>query len=108
MLWVFCRWIAEPLAVIRENPDCLAAAAAKDKQAARKRIGRQFLPAELRQRIYTLSSIDGFNRDQDAQLGRDLDQATVSHSARLSTAKSEVEAPFNWIRSLPWRPSTSR
>jgi hypothetical protein len=28
--------------------------------------------------------------------------------ARLSTARSEATAPFNWIRSLPRRPSTSR
>jgi hypothetical protein len=50
----------------------------------------------------------GANEDGDAPLGRDLDQAIVPHSARLNTAKSEVEAPFNWIRNLPWRPSTSR
>jgi hypothetical protein len=44
----------EALPVIREDPDRLATAAAKDKQAARKRIGRKFLPAQLRQRIYAL------------------------------------------------------
>ena len=98
----------KPLPVIREDPDRLATPVAKDKQAARKRIGNEFLPAELRQRIYTLPSVDGFNRNQDAQLRRDLNQDAASNKARLSIARSETEAPFNWIRSLPWRPSTSR
>jgi hypothetical protein len=40
-------------------------------------------------------------------LRSDLDQDAVSHSARLRLARSETEAPFNWIRSLPRRPSTS-
>jgi hypothetical protein len=44
----------KPLPVIREDPDRLTTAAAKDKQAARKRIGREFFRAELRQRIYAL------------------------------------------------------
>jgi hypothetical protein len=98
----------KPLFVIREDPDRLAAAAAEDEQAARKRIGIELLAAELRQRINPLASVDGFNRNQDAQLRRDLDQDAASNKARLSAAKSETEAPFNWIRSLPWRPSTSR
>ena len=91
----------KPLPVIREDPDRLATTAAEDKQAARKRIGREFLPAELRQRIYTLPSVYGFNRNQDAQLRRDLNQDAASNKARLSVARSETEAPFNWIRSLP-------
>jgi len=40
----------------------------ENKQAARKRIGRKFLPAQLSQRIYALPSVDGFKRNQDAQL----------------------------------------
>ena len=77
----------KPLPVIREDPDRFAAAAAEDKQAARKRIGRKFLPAQLRQRIYALPSVDGFNSNLDAQLRRDLDQDTDSHNSRLSTAR---------------------
>jgi hypothetical protein len=56
----------EPLAVIREDPDRLAAAAAEDEQATGKRIGCEFLAAELRQRIYALPSVNGFDRNQDA------------------------------------------
>src|SRR5947209_5511930 len=44
----------EALTVIGQNPDRLPTAAAENKQAARRRIGRQFLPAQLRQRIYAL------------------------------------------------------
>jgi hypothetical protein len=75
------------LPVIRKDPDRLTTAAAKDKQAARKRIGREFLQAELRQRIYALPSVDGFNRNQDAQLRRDLNQDIDSSSSRLSVAR---------------------
>src|ERR1700722_3973871 len=95
----------ESLAIVRQDSDSFAASAAEDKQAAGKRIGREFLPAQLRQRIYALPSVDGFNRNQDAQLRRDLNQDADSHKARLSTARSEARAPFNWIRSLPRRPS---
>ena len=42
-----------------------------------------------------------FYRNQDAQLRRDLDQDADSHNSRLSVARYEAEAPFNWIRSLP-------
>ena len=91
----------ESLAIVREDSDSFAASAAEDKQASGKRIGREFLPAQLRQRIYALPSVDGFNRNQDAQLRRDLNQDAASNKARLSVARSETEAPLNWIRSLP-------
>src|SRR5271163_3473074 len=39
----------ESLAIVGEDSDRLAAAAAKDKQAAGKRVGSEFLAAELRQ-----------------------------------------------------------
>jgi hypothetical protein len=77
----------KPLPVIGEDSDSLAAAAAEDKQTAGKRIGCEFLPAELRQRINTLPSVDGLNRDQDAQLRRDLDQDADSSNSRLSSAR---------------------
>src|ERR1700691_2859250 len=84
-----------------------AAAAAKDKQAAGERIGIEFLAAELRERVDTLSSVDGVYRNQNAQLRRDLDQDACSHSSRLSVARYEAGTFFNWIRSLPRRPSSS-
>jgi hypothetical protein len=37
----------------------------------------------------------------------DLYQEATSHNTRLRLARSEAEAPFNWIRSFPRRPSTS-
>ena len=77
----------EPLAVVGEDSDRLAATAAEDKQAAGKRIGCEFLPAELRQRIYALPSVDGFNRNQNAQLRRDLNQDADSSNSRLSVAR---------------------
>ena|SRR5487761_2254101 len=85
----------EPLAVVREDSDGFAAAAAEDEQTAGKRIGIEFLAAELSQRIDTLPSIDGFNRNQNAQLRRDLDQDADSHNSRLSVARYEAGAFFN-------------
>jgi hypothetical protein len=77
----------KPLSVVREYPDRLATTAAEDKKAAGKRIGCEFLPAELREGIDTLSSIDGFDRNQDAQLRRDLDQDADSSNSRLNVAR---------------------
>jgi hypothetical protein len=41
------------------------------------------------------------------ELRRDLEQDADSHNSRLSVARYEAEAPFNWIRSLHRRPSSS-
>ena len=97
----------ESLAIVGEDSDCPAAAAAKDKQTAGKRIGIEFLAAELRERINAFSTVDRFNRNQDAQLWRDLNQDADSNNARLSVARYEAEAFFIWIRSLPRSPSSS-
>jgi hypothetical protein len=56
----------KPLSVISEDSDGLAAAAAEDEKTAGKRVGIEFLAAELRQRIYALPSVNGFDRNQDA------------------------------------------
>jgi len=49
------------------------------------------------QRVDTFSAIDGFDRHQNAELRRDLDQEIISHSARLKLARSVVVA-FHSIR----------
>jgi hypothetical protein len=77
----------EPLSVVRQDSDRFAAAAAKDKQAARKRIGIEFLAAELGERVNAFTSVNSFNRNQDAQLRRDLDQGSDSSNSRLSVAR---------------------
>ena len=77
----------EPLTVVGEDADRFAAAAAEDKQAAGKRIGIEFLAAELGERVNTLPAVDGFNRNQDPQLRRDLDQDADSSNSRLSVAR---------------------
>src|ERR1019366_9051163 len=97
----------KPLAVISEDSDRLAAAAAEGEQAAGKRIGIELLTAELRQSINPLPSVDGFNRNQDAQLRRDLNQDADSNNSRLSVARYEAGAFFSRIVSLPPRPSSS-
>ena len=91
----------ESLAIVGEDSDRLAAAAAKDKQTAGKRVGIEFLAAELRQRIDAFPAVDAFNRNQDAQLRCDLDQDADSNKSRLSVARYEAEAFFNWILSFP-------
>src|SRR5580704_13980354 len=58
--------------------------------------GRRIFPA-----------VDRLDRNQDAHLRRDLDQDAAPHNARLSAARSDAEAPFNWIRTVPCRPSSS-
>ena len=77
----------ETLRVVDQYFDSRRAPASEQEQAARKRIGRKFLPAQLRQRIDALPSVNGFNRDQDAQLRRDLNQDADSHNSRLSAAR---------------------
>jgi hypothetical protein len=77
----------EPLAIIGEDSDRFAAAAAEDEQAAGERIGIEFLAAELGERVNTLPAVDGFNRNQDPQLRRDLDQDADSSNSRLSVAR---------------------
>ena len=85
----------EPLAVIGEDSDRLAAAAAEDEQAAGKRIGIELLTAELGERVDALPAVDGFNRNQDAQLRRDLNQDADSSNSRLSVARYETDAFFS-------------
>src|ERR1019366_3067455 len=79
---------------------------ALNHKTTRERIRLQFFLAQLRQRVDALSSIDRFDRHQDAHLGRDLDHA-CSHNARLSPARSGAVVPFHWIRILPCGPSNS-
>src|SRR5580692_6689532 len=56
----------ESLAVVGQDPDRPRAAVAEDKQAAGKRIGAKFLPADLRQRIDPLPSVHRLHRNQNA------------------------------------------
>ena len=77
------------------------AAAAKHEYASGKRIFGQRVLAESRQRIDALASVHRLNRHQHAHLRRDLDQESISHSARLIPATSAVAAPLSSIRSLP-------
>ncbi len=77
----------KPLAIIGEDSNRLAAAAAEDEQAAGKRIGFEFLAAELGERIDPLPSVNGFDRNQNAQLRCDLDQDADSNNSRLSVVR---------------------
>jgi hypothetical protein len=54
-----------------------------------------------------LPAVDRLDSHQDAYLRRDLDRDAASHNARLSPARSDAEALFNWIRTMQCRPSTS-
>ena len=77
----------EPLAIIGEDSDRFAAAAAEDEQAAGKGIGIELLAAKLCQRVNPLPCVYGFDRNQDAQLRCDLDQDADSSNSRLSVAR---------------------
>jgi hypothetical protein len=77
----------EPLPIVCEDSDRFAAAAAKDEQAAAKRIGIEFLAAELGQRVNAFTSVNSFDRNQDPQLRRDLNQDIDSSNSRLSVAR---------------------
>jgi hypothetical protein len=85
----------KPLPVVREDSDRFAAAAAKDEQAAGKRIGVELLAAKLGEGVNALPCVDGFDRHQDAQLRRNLNQDADSSSSRLSVARYETDAFFN-------------
>src|SRR5574341_218249 len=97
----------ESLAVIGEDANGGSTPGPEDKQTSGKGIGTQLLPAELRQSIHALAAVDRLDRDQDAELRRDLNHEAGSSSARLSSARSAALAPLQWIRILPWRPSSS-
>ena len=97
----------EPLAVIGQQFYRCPPAAAEDEQTAGEWIRVQLLPAELRDGIDSLTSVYRLDRNQNAELRCDLYQEATSHNARLRLARSEAEAPFNWIRSFPRLPSTS-
>jgi hypothetical protein len=84
----------KPLAIELEDPDGGSTAAAEDKQVAGKRIGVELLPAQLSDSINTLPAIDGFNRNQNADLWCDLDHAAASHKLRVKLAKSAAVAPI--------------
>src|SRR6185369_11041907 len=58
--------------------------------------GRRIFPA-----------VDRLDRNQDTHMRRDLDQDTASHNAWPHPARSDAETPFNWIRIVPRRPSSS-
>ncbi len=88
----------KPLPVVGEDSDRFAAAASKDEQAAGKRIGIEFLAAELGERVDALPSVYGFDRHQDPQLRRDLDQDADSSNSRLSFARYETDVFLSWIR----------
>src|SRR5215471_12698714 len=96
----------ESLAIVGQDPDRPRTAVAEDEQTAGKRIGVQFLPAELRQGIYPLASVDRLNGDQYAQLRRDLDHNTNSTNVRLKLTTSAALA-LSSIRILARRPSIS-
>ena len=97
----------EPLAVIGQQFYSCPPTAAEDEQTAGKRIRVQLLPAKLCDGIDPLTSVYRLDRNQNAELRCDLYQEATSHNTRLRLARSEAEAPFNWIRSFPRRPSTS-
>ena len=75
-------FLREPksLAIVPERPDRGRPAAPKQKQAARKRIGSEFLAAQLDQSVDTLPSVDRLQSDQNAHVRRDLQH-------RLTTQK---------------------
>src|SRR5208283_6069721 len=97
----------EPLPVIDQDADRRPPPTAEDKQTTRERIGLQFLLAQLGERIDALSSIHGFDRHQNAHLGRDLDHSLPSHTIRLSPTNSAIAMPLIWIRILRPAPSNS-
>src|SRR5271155_4981869 len=97
----------EPLAVIGQQFYHCPPAAAEDEQTAGEWICVQLLPAKLRDGIDPLTSVYRLDRNQNAELRCDLYQEAISHNTRLRLARSEAEAPFNWIRSFPRLPSIS-
>src|SRR5437868_7514953 len=84
----------KPLAIECQDLNCRGPPAAKNEQAAGKRIGPQFFPAQLRQSINALPQVDGLDGYQYAHLRRDLNHAD-SHSPRLSPARAGWVLPFH-------------
>src|ERR1039457_1883476 len=89
------------LAVIAEQSDRRPAAAPKHEHTSGKRILRQFLLAESRQRVDALSSIDRLDGHEHAHLRRDLNHLSASRQARSRLIQSGGAAAFHWMRTLP-------
>src|SRR5947209_7015270 len=89
-------FLCEPksLAVIDQNADRRSAPAAEHKHATGKWVRLKLLFAQPRQRIDSLSSVHGFDRDQNLHLRRDLDHI-CSMIIRLSWARSDAVIPFH-------------
>src|SRR5580692_11026018 len=96
----------EPLAIVLQDSDGRSTTGAENEQVAGKRIGVQFLPAQLGDCINALASVNSLNRNQNPYLRRDLDH-TGSHKLRLNPARSSAVGPFHWMRILPRGPSNS-
>src|SRR5271157_1425847 len=91
------------LAVIAEDSNRGPTAAPKHEHTAGKRILRQFLLAEPRERVYAFSSIDRLNGHQHPHLRRDLNHLSAFRQARSRLAQSGGAAAFHWMRTLPPR-----
>src|ERR1039457_5165579 len=89
------------LAVIAEQSDRRPAAAPKHEHTSGKRILRQFLLAEPRQRVYALSSIDRLDGHEHTHLRRELNHLSASRQARSRLVQSGGAAAFHWMRTLP-------
>src|ERR1039457_268304 len=89
------------LAVIGEQSERRPAAAPKHEHTSGKRILRQFLLAEPRQRVYALSSIDRLDGHEHTHLRRELNHLSASRQARSRLVQSGGAAAFHWMRTLP-------
>jgi|tagenome__1003787_1003787.scaffolds.fasta_scaffold20928465_1 hypothetical protein len=68
----------EALAVLRQHPERGRPAAPKNKEATGKRVGGEFFPTQLHERVNPLASVHGFERHQDPPLRGDLQHELVA------------------------------
>lgn len=63
----------EPITIIHEHLDRCRSMVPKDKDAARKRVRSEYMPADLRQSVNPFAEIHRLDGQQNPHLRRDLD-----------------------------------
>jgi hypothetical protein len=75
-------------------------AASENDDTTGKRIFCELFPAQLRERVYTFSSVHRLDRDQHPHVRCDLNHRSALRQARSNVAQSGGVLLLQWIRSL--------
>src|SRR5580658_5591233 len=90
----------EPLAIVLQDSDRRSTPRPEDKKVTGKRVGVQLFPAKLGDGVDTLSSINRLDRNQNSDLGSDLNHPSISRQARSKLTQSGGPDALHCMRIL--------